>query len=223
MPIFHIENNQFPDPQVANEHGLVAVGGDLSPQRLITAYRIGLFPWYNPGEQILWWCLDPRLILLPPELKVSKSMRSAFNQNKFKVTYDNAFEQVMRACQTKTREGQDGTWISEEIISAYTRLHQLGYAHSVEVWQENQLVGGLYGVAIGKCFFGESMFAKISNASKFGFITLVQKLKEQGVWLIDCQQETTHLMSLGAKPIPRDVFLTILKRNQENNDFCLIF
>ncbi len=223
MPVSFLEGNDFPDPRLANEYGLVAVGGDLSSARLIRAYRLGLFPWYNAGEPILWWCLDPRLILKPEALKVSKSMRSYFNREKFTVTYNTAFERVLLGCRQKERKGQSGTWITDDIIEAYCRLRRLGYAHSVEVWKADKLVGGLYGVALGKCFFGESMFALESNASKFGFITLVRKLQDQGCWLVDCQQETDHLASMGAEPIPREEFLKIMKRNEENSDFYLKF
>jgi leucyl/phenylalanyl-tRNA---protein transferase len=206
----------FPDPNLADPSGILAFGGDLSVKRLILAYSHGIFPWYNEGEPIIWWCTAPRLVLYPDELKVAKSMRSAFNQNKFSVTYNTVFEQVMRGCQYTIRENQEeqGTWITQDIIDAYTRLHLLGYAHSVEVWQDNILVGGLYGIALGKCFFGESMFANASNASKFGFITLVRHLHTLGFTLIDCQQETNHLASLGAKPISKEVFLQHLQDNR---------
>ena len=192
----------FPNPKLANPAGLLAVGGDLSPERLITGYSLSFFPWYNPGEEILWWTPDPRLVLFPEKLKVSKSMRPYFNQKKFHVTFNKDFDGVISNCKTNKRNGQvGGSWITEDIKSAYGRLHDLGYVHSVEVWQENELVGGLYGLALGKVFFGESMFAKVSNASKFGFISLVKKLQELNFKLIDCQQETSHLKSLGASPV----------------------
>ena len=218
MPIYWLSENdlKFPHPELATEDGIVAIGGDLSPQRLLLAYQIGLFPWYNPNDPILWWSPDPRFVLFPENLKVAKSMRSYFNQNKFEVTYDTSFEAVIRGCQQNRRKGQaGGTWISEEMIEAYVNLHNLGFAHSVEVWsQENELIAGLYGIALGKVFFGESMFTKVNNGSKYGFIKLVHDLQSQGFWLIDCQQETDHLKSLGAEPIPRVEFLEYLKKNE---------
>jgi leucyl/phenylalanyl-tRNA--protein transferase len=221
MPVFwlHPDRIEFPNPNFANADGIVAIGGDLSPKRLLLAYRIGLFPWFNENEPILWWSLDPRLVLFPNDLYIAKSMRPYFNQQKFKVTFDNHFERVVRACQKSTRKGQGGdSWISEKIVQAYSQLHELGYAHSVEVWQGEDLVGGLYGISIGKVFFGESMFTEVSNASKVGFITLVQKLTELGYWLIDCQQQTQHLTSMGATPIKRTQFLKILKKNEAEPD-----
>jgi leucyl/phenylalanyl-tRNA---protein transferase len=216
--IFNLDPNviSFPDPNLADPSGILAVGGDLSPQRLILAYSHGIFPWYNEGEPIIWWCTAPRLVLFPDELKIAKSMRSAFNQGKFKVTYNTVFNQVLQGCQNTIRENQreQGSWITQDIIDAYTRLHNMGVAHSVEVWQEEELVGGLYGIALGKCFFGESMFAHVSNASKFGFITIVQHLKSLGFTLIDCQQETPHLASLGARSIPKSDFLELLRKNR---------
>ncbi len=200
---------------MADHNGILAVGGDLSPERLLTAYTWGIFPWFNEGEPIIWWSPDPRFVLFPDELKVSKSMRPYFNQKKFTVTLDTQFEAVMRGCQTTPRQWQyGGTWITEDMVAAYVRLHELGYAHSVEVWKAEELVGGLYGVALGKVFFGESMFARETNASKFGFITIVKKLQEKGFQLIDCQQETNHLRSLGARAIDRKEFLAILQKNQ---------
>jgi leucyl/phenylalanyl-tRNA---protein transferase len=221
MPVFWLEPDriEFPNPHFANEDGIVAIGGDLSPERLLLAYRIGLFPWFNADEPILWWSLDPRLVLFPKDLYIAKSMRPYFNQQKFKVTFDRHFEQVVRACQQNNRKNQqNGTWISEDIVQAYTRMHELGHAHSVEVWQGQDLVGGLYGMAIGNVFFGESMFAEVSNASKVGFITLVQKLTALGYWMIDCQQQTQHLTSMGAVPIKRTQFLKILKKNEAELD-----
>ncbi len=220
MPIFRLdsENNSFPHPSYANDDGILAVGGDLSPLRLITAYTYGIFPWYNPGEPILWWSPDPRFVLFPDDLNVSKSMRPYFNQRKFKVTYDRAFIQVISRCKENIRQGQmGGSWITKDMINAYYRLHQLGYAHSVEVWQKEKLVGGLYGIALGKVFFGESMFTTVSNASKFGFISLTRELKKRGYWLIDCQQETQHLGTLGATSISREAFLEILEKNEKED------
>lgn len=218
MPIYWLKNDNisFPSPELATEDGIVAVGGDLSVERLLMAYQKGLFPWYNPDDPILWWSPDPRFVLFPAELKVSKSMRPYFNQKKFELSFDQKFEEVIHACSLQTRKGQEGgTWISEEMIQAYCQLYKMGYAHSVEVWKEGELVGGLYGISLGKCFFGESMFAKVSNASKFGFISLVKKLETLGFDLIDCQQHTRHLESLGARGIPRKEFLNYLRKNEE--------
>lgn len=221
MPIFWLDENDISFPPLDNTYpdGLLAVGGDLSPERLLIAYRSGIFPWYNPQEPILWWSPDPRLVLFPSELKIAKSMNSYFNQSKFAITYNKYFEDVIRACATITRGGHEGTWISEDIIEAYLNLHKLGFAHSVEIWQNGQLVGGLYGVAFGKIFFGESMFAKVSNASKFAFISLVKILKNKGFYLIDCQQETAHLSSLGARAISRIDFINYLDKNYTDHQF----
>ena len=216
MPIFWLsdDNYAFPHPDLANEDGMLAVGGDLSPQRLIKAYQLGVFPWFNPGDPIIWWSPDPRFVLFPNELKVSKSMRPYFNQKKFDFSVDRDFRSVIKACQIQKRKGQaGGTWITEDMIEGYSELHDLGYAHSVEVWKGKKLVGGLYGISLGKIFFGESMFSLESNASKFGFILLVQKLKELGFRLIDCQQKTNHLKSLGGRSIPREDFLEYLDQN----------
>ena len=217
MYLLDEEDIAFPPGELANDIGVLAIGGDLSPKRLLHAYAQGIFPWYNEDlEPIVWWCPDPRFVLFPNDLKVSKSMRPYFNQKKFTVTYDTVFEEVMRHCMQASRKGQQGSsWINEDMIEAYTRLNQLGFAHSVEVWQRDELVGGLYGIAMGKVFFGESMFTKVSNASKFGFISLVRKLAQEDYWLIDCQQQTKHLGSLGAKAIPRTDFLALLKKNIE--------
>ena len=230
MPIYRLDsdNYSFPHPSFANEDGILAIGGDLSPERLLTAYTYGIFPWFNPGDPILWWSPDPRFVLFPDDLKVSKSMRPYFNKKKFSVTFDQAFREVMQNCQKSFRKGQGaGSWITSGMIEAYYHLHILGYAHSVEVWKNEELVGGLYGIALGKVFFGESMFTKENNASKFGFITLVKKLQEKSYWLIDCQQETKHLESLGAKPIPRIDFLEILEKNEDEEteigDWTAIF
>lgn len=217
LPIYKLSKNdlQFPPPELANRNGMLAIGGDLSPDRLLLAYQIGIFPWFNPEDPIVWWSPDPRFILFPDKLKVHKSMRPYFNQNKFTVSYDQQFETVMLHCQQARRKGQyGGTWITEDMVGAYVRLHELGYAHSVEVWKGEELVGGLYGIALGKVFFGESMFARVDNASKFGFISLVRRLQEEGYHLIDCQQQTKHLASLGAEAIPRKTFLSYLKRNE---------
>ena len=204
----------FPPADRTDRNGIVALGGDLRPERLLKAYALGIFPWFNAGDPIMWWCPDPRFVLFPDELRVSKSMRPYFNQQKYRITYDTRFREVVIAC-SAPRANQDGdTWISDDMIAAYTAVHELGYAHSVEVWQEETLVGGLYGIALGKVFFGESMFSRASNASKFGFITLVRRLRAEGYRLIDCQQPTRHLKSLGGRSIPRADFLQIVNANE---------
>lgn len=205
----------FPSPRSAGSDGLVAIGGDLSPERVLLAYKMGIFPWYNPNEPILWWSPDPRFVLLPENLKVARSMRPYFNQRKFRVTLDQTFSSVITACQQQYRPGQGGTWITEDMKAAYTALHHEGFAHSVEVWEGEELVGGLYGISIGRHFYGESMFARVSNASKFGFITLVRLLHARGFNLIDCQTPTRHLTSLGAEGIPRRTFLAELEKNRQ--------
>jgi leucyl/phenylalanyl-tRNA--protein transferase len=202
----------FPHPYTADEDGLLAMGGDLDPERLLLAYRFGIFPWYNKSP-ILWWFTHPRFVLLPSELRVAKSMRSYFNQDKFRVTYNQRFNEVIGQCKHTPRPDQMGTWINREIIASYQILHEQGYAHSVEVWEGDILVGGLYGLAIGKIFYGESMFSTVSNASKFGFISLVRVLEAKGIQLIDCQQETKHLKSMGAKMISKELFWNHLKMN----------
>ena len=217
MPVFWLTDEiSFPPPELANEDGILAVGGDLSTDRLLLAYSMGLFPWFNPDDPILWWSPDPRFVLYPDNLKVSKSMRPYFNQNKFRVTFDTCFEEVMLACQQQYRKGQSGgTWITDEMVDSYTQLNKMGFAHSVEVWKDDELVGGLYGISLGKIFFGESMFAKVSNASKFGFITLVRELQKLDFWMIDCQQRTQHLESLGGDFIDRFEFLDLMKKNKK--------
>ncbi len=217
MPIFWLSDDEisFPPPEYANEEGILAVGGDLSPERLLLAYQIGLFPWYDPKDPILWWSPDPRFVLFPKDLKVAKSMRPYFNQKKFNLTVDQHFETIVRACQKQRRKGQSGgTWISNDIVTAYTKLHQMGFAHSVEVWQNETIVGGLYGISLGKCFFGESMFSTVSNASKFALISLSKRLEELGFWMIDCQQATNHLKSMGGQSIPRAEFLDYMEKNK---------
>jgi leucyl/phenylalanyl-tRNA--protein transferase len=215
MPIYWLndDNCQFPPVEHASGEGILAVGGDLSAERLLTAYSSGIFPWFNEGDPITWWSPDPRMVLFPSELKVSKSMKPYFNQGKYDISVDKDFAGVMRNCQ-KPRGTYGGTWITEDMVVAYCRLHELGYAHSVEVWQGDDMVGGLYGVALGKCFFGESMFTRLSNASKFGFIYMVKMIEALGFWLVDCQQETSHLQSLGARPIKRADFTRIMERNR---------
>lgn len=207
------DNLLFPPVDTATEEGIVAIGGDLGTERLLLAYRNGIFPWFNEDEPIVWWSPDPRFVLYPQRLKVSKSMQTVLNNGKFRFTINRAFTQVIQQCKTTYRKGQGGTWISPAIQDAYTQLHLLGHAHSAEAWFNGELVGGLYGVKIGKVFFGESMFSKISNASKFAFIKYVQQLKIEGVSLIDCQVYTEHLESLGAEMIERKKFLRIITDN----------
>jgi len=211
MALFALDNELiFPPVHLAEPDGLLAVGGDLSVERLLLAYRSGIFPWYE-GEHILWWCPDPRFVLFPHELKVSKSMMQLLKRQAFTFTVNRAFAAVISNCKQIPRRGQDGTWITEDVRRAYIRLHEAGYAHSAEVWQGDELVGGLYGVRLGKVLFGESMFSKVSNASKYAFISYVQQLVTEGVELIDCQVYTEHLESLGARMIPRPEFLQRLK------------
>jgi len=200
----------FPDVTEADEHGILAVGGDLSPERLMLAYRSGIFPWFDDDEPILWWSPPKRMVLFPEELVVSKSMRSILRKEIFTVTFNKDFRGVISNCSSIKRDGQRGTWITEEMIEAYVKLYELGYAKSVEVWQNNELVGGLYGIDLGHVFCGESMFSKVSNASKMAFITLVQNLKIRKYKLIDCQVHNNHLESLGAREIDRADFIEIL-------------
>lgn len=197
-------------------NGLLAAGGDLSSQRLLAAYRHGCFPWYGEGEPIMWWSPDPRFVLLPRELHISRSLRKSMRKNNFEVSYDNAFARVIRAC-AEPRPGQPDTWITSQMQQAYIELHQQGHAHSVEVWHQQQLVGGLYGIAIGQLFFGESMFSRMADASKTGFVQLVQDLQQAGFVLIDCQMQTAHLESFGGKHISRREFAGYLQRHLDQN------
>ncbi len=190
---------------LAEPNGLLAAGADLSPTRLIDAYRQGIFPWFNPGEPILWWSPDPRMVLVPGELKISRSLAKILRNRPYEVRMDTAFAAVMAGC-AAPRRGQHGTWISAEMIEAYTRLHQLGVAHSVETWIDGELAGGLYGVALGRMFYGESMFSRARDASKIALVHLVWQLSRWGFGLIDCQMSTPHLASLGAREIPRTAF-----------------
>ena len=192
-------------------NGLLAAGGDLSAERLVAAYRHGCFPWYQDGQPLLWWSPDPRTVLLPNNLHISRSLRKVLRSNQFSVTFDRNFAEIIRAC-SEPRKDEDGTWITTDIQAAYFELHTQGHAHSVEVWHQDKIVGGLYGIAIGQLFFGESMFSKMSNASKVGFVTLVNALKAAGFVLIDCQMPTAHLLSLGAASIARAEFSEYLTR-----------
>lgn len=206
-------HDKFPPVEAATEDGLLAIGTELSVERLKEAYSKGIFPWYDDSQPVLWWSPDPRMVLFPNKLKVSKSMKQLLRKNAFKVTYNKNFEAVITACSEIKRDGQQGTWITPEIKQTYTELHREGWAHSVEVWQDDELVGGLYGIYLKEkqVFCGESMFSRVSNASKFGFIKFVEKIKAEGVQLIDCQVYTTHLESLGAEEIPRPKFLQFLR------------
>ncbi|MFN3885141.1 MAG: leucyl/phenylalanyl-tRNA--protein transferase [Rhodocyclaceae bacterium] len=191
-------------------NGLLAAGADLSPTRLLAAYRQGIFPWFSNGEPILWWSPDPRMVLFPAELKISRSLAKTLRNADYQLRLDSAFDRVIHACATTPRPGQQGTWITAEMRKAYCRLHALGYAHSVETWRDGKLVGGLYGVALGRAFFGESMFSHVKDASKIALAHLCRYLLEHNFGMIDCQMETAHLLSLGARPIPRDVFVARL-------------
>lgn len=201
----------FPPVDEASYEGVLAIGGDLSIERLLLAYQNGIFPWFNDDEPILWWSPSERMVVVPQMYKVSKSIRNLLNQNKFKVTFNQNFAEVIRNCQQIERKGQDDTWISEDIIASYTKLHEMGIAKSVEVWQNGELVGGLYGVDLGHVFCGESMFSKVSNASKIAFVTLIKHLKENNYLLLDCQVHNDHLEKLGAFEISRDTFMRVLK------------
>ena len=211
-PMFFLSNRlEFPPVKSANAEGLLAVGGDLSPERLLLAYQNGIFPWFNEDSLILWWSPDPRMVLFPDKIKISKSMRQVLNGNKFRLTKNTCFEKVLESCSAVKRIGQEGTWITNEMKKAYLKLHEKGYAKSYEVWEDEELVGGLYGVDMGRTFCGESMFSTTSNASKFAFIKLAQEFQEKD-GLIDCQLYTKHLESLGAREIPRADFMKALKR-----------
>ena len=200
----------FPSPEQASAEGIVAVGGDLQPERVLLAYRKGIFPWFESDDFLLWWSPDPRMVLFPDRLKISKSMRTVLRKKQFEVTFNKAFDQVVEACAKVKRFGQNGTWITPGLMEVYSTLHTQGHAHSVEVWEEGSLVGGLYGIDLGTVFCGESMFSKSSNASKVALIYLVKELKKNKYELIDCQVPTQHLASMGAEPISRTEFLTFL-------------
>lgn len=217
MPVFRLSDDElvFPHPSLAESTGLLAVGGDLEPERLLLAYQHGIFPWFEYEDNVYWFSPDPRAVLFTNELRVHKSMRSIFNQQKFRITLDTDFERIMRACSEQPRSGVRDSWITERFIAGYSELHRHGLAHSVEVWdrQSGELAGGLYGVSLGRIFFGESMFTRVPNASKAGFITLVRALEKSGFRLVDCQAQTAHLTSLGARDIERAEFLEFLFEN----------
>jgi leucyl/phenylalanyl-tRNA--protein transferase len=219
MPVFRLtEELIFPPPELADDDGLLAVGGDLRVERLLLAYSMGIFPWYSDGDPILWWSPSPRPILLPEELKVSRSLRQTIKKGIYTITMNRAFEGVIRSCSSIRRSQDEGTWITDEMIDAYIRLHKAGYALSVEAWDGDELAGGLYGVILGKAFFGESMFAKKSDASKVAFVKLAERLKQLGFELIDCQVTTTHLARFGAREVPRPEFINRLKRALRASD-----
>jgi leucyl/phenylalanyl-tRNA---protein transferase len=212
MPLYRLnEDLIFPSAELANEDGLLAIGGDLSPTRLLLAYENGIFPWYSKNEPILWWSPNPRFVLFLEKLHVSRSMERLLSKNTYTITFDTAFDQVIDTCSKIKRAHQKGTWITKEMLIAYKTLHQIGVAHSAEAWHHRELCGGIYGISLGGCFFGESMFSTKDNASKAAMITLVRKLKEKDFGLLDCQVYSNHLKSLGAEEIDRTQFLKIIK------------
>ncbi len=212
MPVFVLSDKlEFPQPRFAEEDGLLAVGGCLSEERLLLAYRMGIFPWFSEGDPVLWWSPNPRLVLYPNELNVSKSLKKVIRKRTFHITIDTAFEEVISACAQVRLKNNEKTWIVPDMIASYTKLHESGFAHSVEAWYQGELAGGLYGVSMGRCFFGESMFTSKSNASKVAFVYLVNTLKELAFDLIDCQVTTDHMIRFGAREIPREVFLKQVK------------
>ncbi len=214
MPVYLLSDEPyFPDPNLAREDGLLAIEGDLSPERLIQAYAAGIFPWYSDGEPILWWSPDPRMVLFPKDFKRHKNLRRTVNKGLFEVTFDTAFREVINQCALTRQEDELGTWITQEMMEAYVVLHEMGLAHSTEVWQDEKLVGGLYGVSLGGTFFGESMFHKVTDASKVALWHLVDKLLSWNFDMIDAQQETPHLASLGAVAIERKKFLHLLNKS----------
>lgn len=204
----------FPPVEETSIEGVLAIGGDLSPERLILAYKNGIFPWFNDDEPILWWAPPERMVLFFEDLKISKSMRNVLNQNRFKVTFNTSFREVITNCKKIKRKEQPGTWITDEMVEAYCKLNELGFAKSVEVWEKNELVGGLYGIDLGHVFCGESMFSKVSNASKVAFIHLAKQLEFANYKLLDCQVYNEHLASLGCIEIEREDFMMILKPNK---------
>ncbi len=211
-PVYFLSDKlYFPPVEEANEEGLLAVGGDLSPERLLLAYQSGIFPWFNSDSLIMWWSPEPRMVLYPDQVKISKSMRKVLRDNTFTLTINTCFEKVLEHCASVSRNNQDGTWITKKMKDAYLELHMRGFAKSYEVWQDNVLVGGLYGIDLGTVFCGESMFSLRSNASKFAFIKLAQLLKEKSYKFIDCQLYTEHLASMGAIEISRSEFMEKLK------------
>jgi len=212
VPVFALSQDlSFPAPEWAEPDGLLAMGGDLCPERLLLAYSLGIFPWFNPGDPLLWWSPDPRCVIEPSAIRVSTSLRKVLRRGRFSLTFDQAFAAVISACRETRLARGEGTWLGDEMVDAYQRLHHSGFAHSVEVWEEKELVGGLYGVVLGRCFFGESMFHRRTDASKIGLVGLARRLAEKQFELIDCQLPNPHLFSLGAKEISRAEFLKRLR------------
>ncbi len=220
MPVYQLISDipLFPPTEEAEDDGLLAVGGDLSKERLLSAYRQGIFPWYEVGQPILWWSPNPRLVLFPEELKISRSLRKVLRKHEFEIRFDSSFENVIKACADVRTEQGKGTWIIPEMQIAYTELHQEGYAHSVESWLNGELVGGLYGISLGQCFFGESMFSTISDSSKAALVALSEFSKQMGIKIIDCQMTTQHLLNLGAREIDRQSFLQKLNHYLKEPD-----
>ena len=220
MPVYQLipDITLFPPAEEAEADGLLAVGGDLTKERLLAAYRQGIFPWYEFGQPILWWCPDPRLVLFPKELKISRSLRKVLRKKNFKISFDSAFGNVIKACADVRTEQGKGTWIIPEMQKAYTELHKEGYAHSVESWLNGKLVGGLYGISLGQCFFGESMFSTVNDSSKVALVSLAEFSRQVGIKIIDCQMTTQHLLSLGAQEIDRKSFLRKLNQYLEKPD-----
>ncbi len=225
MPVFLLSDKiSFPPPYLASKEGLLAVGGDLGQKRLLLAYRTGIFPWFSDDEPILWWSPDPRLVLYPEEIRVSKTLKKIIKKKMFHVTMDSAFVQVINQCAKIRLQNNQGTWIIKEMIDAYSKLHESGFAHSVEAWYQGELAGGLYGVSLGRCFFGESMFTRVSNASNVALVKLVEYLNALSFDMIDCQLTTEHLLRFGAREIPRVSFLKqlgeSLKTSTKKGKWC---
>ena len=220
MPVYQLipDITLFPLAEEAEADGLLAVGGDLTKERLLAAYRQGIFPWYEVEQPILWWCPNPRLVLFPEELKISRSLRKVLHKQEFEIRFDSSFENVIKSCADVRTEQGKGTWIIPEMQQAYTELHQEGYAHSIESWLNGELVGGLYGISLGQCFFGESMFSTVSDSSKAALVALAEFSKQVGIKIIDCQMTTQHLLSMGAREIDRQSFLRKLNQYLEKPD-----
>ena len=211
MPVFKLsEELVFPSPELARDDGILAIEGDLSPDRILLAYSNGIFPWYSKGQPIIWWCPDPRFVLFPKKITISHSLKKGIKRNKFKITYDKDFRSVITGCQQSPRRNQSGTWITDEMLEAYCKLHTVGYAHSVEAWYDGNLAGGFYGVSLGRCFMGESMFTKVPNASKVAFATLTGDLIKNQFIVVDSQVYTDHMSNFGAENISRSEYLKIL-------------
>jgi leucyl/phenylalanyl-tRNA---protein transferase len=206
------ETDSFPPVEKADKHGILALGGDLSVQRLINAYSNGIFPWYEDDQPIIWWSPDPRFVVFPEKIPLSRSMKKILDRKEFDIHFDTSFESVIRSCSQSPRPGQNGTWITEDMITAYCNLHREGFAHSIEAWKDGELAGGLYGVSIGGMFCGESMFTKVSNASKAAFLTLAELLRRKNFIVIDSQVHTAHVESLGGEHIPRTEYLELIKK-----------